>query len=329
MARYVINDKISELMKVREGVLSQESWKALNRRYSRMSRELIALFEEGKVSSTSPMKMTEEDVKAFIVYRKERKVSASDLKHDISALKQLLMFCGNGVVQTAMFKYPGLKPVEYQERLDPLPDSVYDALFELFDRLDKRDFRGTRAVTLIALYTATGCRNKELRLANLTDLDTRDWTLRIFHPKGEGTYGKARTVRVPEEVRPMVKRYLKLRESWLISHKYDEPGPLFFAMTSERGHLSSNSIRKIKETVAAKLGVDFELRDCRRAYGQRYINNGARIEAVSMSMGHKNIGTTTKYYAGITNRMAIAELDGKWSRSSGKDTVSDCEEGDE
>jgi integrase/recombinase XerD len=75
--------------------------------------------------------------------------------------------------------------------------------------------------------------------------------------------------------------------------------------------------------------VDFELRDCRRAYGQRYINNGARIEAVSMSMGHKNIGTTTKYYAGITNRMAIAELDGKWSRSSGKDAVSDSEEGDE
>ena len=44
------------------------------------------------------------------------------------------------------------------------------------------------------------------------------------------------------------------------------------------------------------VGERFELRDCRRAYGQYCLNKGVEIDSVSVLMGHETTRTTELYY---------------------------------
>lgn len=317
MVRHLIKEDVAELMQMREGLMSKTSWDALNRRYARIIRELIALNESKQISTLSPAKMTPEDIKAFVVYRKGKNVSVSDINHDLSALKQLLLSKGNGAVNVAIHKYPGLKNAVVHQRLDPLPEVAYDAILGKYEEADKTDFHQIRKLALVLMYIGTGCRNKELRLAELDDLDTLKWLLTVRHPKGEGTYGVVRKVIVPEAIRPAVKDYLTLRSAWLISHRV-KSSSLFFALDGVYGPLSGNSIRTLKDGVAEMIGMKFELRDCRRAFGQRYIDNGADYGAVSKLMGHATPVTTSRYYAGLSNSMAIEQMEGLWEKKKCK-----------
>ena len=52
----------------------------------------------------------------------------------------------------------------------------------------------------------------------------------------------------------------------------------------------------------------FELRDGRRAYGQRMLNAGYPIELVSKSMGHASIETTQKFYADYQERSVLDHI---------------------
>ena len=65
--------------------------------------------------------MTLEDVKVYILYRKDPEVGNSDLNHDISALSQSLMFCGNPAVTVCLQKNMGLKPSVKRPRTHPNP----------------------------------------------------------------------------------------------------------------------------------------------------------------------------------------------------------------
>jgi len=50
---------------------------------------------------------------------------------------------------------------------------------------------------------------------------------------------------------------------------------------SKDGYLSSNSLRKIKMIVEKDIGENFDLKLCRKTFGQRYIDCGVKVESVS------------------------------------------------
>lgn len=312
MAKNMTSEKAAEYVDIRLR-LSESSRKALIRRYNRIAEDVRDLAAKGKMSTTSPAKFTVDDFVEFVKYRKSKGNSASDLNHDISAMNQLMQFCGNGHGEEALRRNPDLRPQTSYHRKDPLPDSVYDRILERYGELNKEDFHWVRAYTMVLMYIGTGCRNKELRLAELSDLNVDNWTLRIRHPKGEGSYGGERIVPIPEDIRPVVKTYLDARWAWLHSRKVQDSGALFFAMDAGHGFMSSNSVRRIKDKVALDVGVKFEIRDCRRAFGQRYLDHGADLTSVSIAMGHKTTRTTEVYYARVTDEMAIQNLQGRWS----------------
>lgn len=296
MARYPFREKAEELLVQRSYKLSEVTVKNLRRRYAKQEREFIKLYEAGEVSTLAPSKFTIDDIRAYLTYRVAQKKSSSDQAHDISALDQLCLYCGNPVVKQCLGKYPDLKPNKsYDGRLDPLPIDVVRMIHHRAAEVDPSDFRRVRAYALVILYIATGARNKEIRLAELGDLDTANWRLTIRHPKGEDTYGATRTVPVPASARPIMVSYLNVREEWLLDHGLTSRA-LFFAMDSDHGALSSNSVRYIKRIVEDDIGVSFELRDCRRTFGQTYLDLGLDLEDVSVLMGHHTTKTTEKYY---------------------------------
>jgi len=312
MARNMTLEKANEYMSVRNR-LSQSSKEALNRRYKKIAENVRDLCAQGRMTTTSPANFTVDDFVAFVKYRQSLNKSASDLNHYISAMNQLMLFCGNGHGEEALRRNPDLRPQTSSPRKNPLPESVYDSILGKYEEIDKNDFHWVRAYALVLMYIGTGCRNKELRLAEIGDLDTDSWTLRIRHPKGETSYAGERLVLIPEELRPIVKNYLEIRWIWLRLHKVQDSGALFFALDSDHGFLSGNSVRRIKDKVASAIGFSFELRDCRRTYGQRYLDHGADIQSVSKSMGHKTTRTTELYYARIADEVVLQDLRGKWS----------------
>lgn len=295
MAKYPFKEKADEYLELVRVTMADTSYKVLARRYRRMERDLINLYESKQIKTLAPKKMDEDDVLAYLKYRREKKVSASDYNHDISALRQLLRYNDNTAVDKCLIRYPLMKQKSRQKKLPPLPPVTYQRIIEAYGEVDQFDFRLSRAFTMVLLYVGTGARNKELRLARIGDLDTDKWEIHFEHVKGEDTYGEPRNVPVPKELQPIVLNYLLVRDAWLRTHKAQSDA-LFFAMNGQYSFLSGNSIRKIKKIVERAVGERFELRDCRRAYGQYCLNKGVEIDSVSVLMGHETTRTTELYY---------------------------------
>lgn len=72
---------------------------------------------------------------------------------------------------------------------------VYDMILERLKTIDPLDFSRIRAYTLVLMCINTGTRNKEIRFAEVRDLDTTSWLFDIIHVKGEATYGQPRRFR--------------------------------------------------------------------------------------------------------------------------------------
>ena len=98
MAKYPFKEKADEYLELVRVTMADTSYKVLARRYRRMERDLINLYESKQIKTLAPKKMDEDDVLAYLKYRREKKVSASDYNHDISALRQLLRYNDNTAV---------------------------------------------------------------------------------------------------------------------------------------------------------------------------------------------------------------------------------------
>ncbi len=76
-----------------------------------------------------------------------------------------------------------------------------------------------------------------------------------------------------------------LRKKWLADNNLNSQA-LFPSKESADGYLSGNAIRSIKSRVEEDLNVKFDLRMCRRTFGQRYLDSDVDIEPVPILMGH-------------------------------------------
>lgn len=58
----------------------------------------------------------------------------------------------------------------------------------------------------------------------------------------------------------------------------------------------------------SKVGIEFNLRTCRRTFGQMLTEAGVAIESVSVAMGHATTKTTETYYARKRQDKALQEI---------------------
>ena len=178
---------------------------------------------------------------------------------------------------------PGLKPsFKGSRRKNVMSDEVYGMILEKSKTIDPTDFNKVRTYTLVLMCINTGTRNKEIRFAEVRDLDTTSWLFDIIHVKGEATYSQPREVPIPPEICQLILTYLLARQKWVVDNSVKSQA-LFPSKDSDDGFLSGNAIRKIKEVVEADLGIEFDLRECRRTFGQRYLDSDLDIESVSVS----------------------------------------------
>lgn len=311
MSRYPFQDYAEEYMNSMRGIYADETWKNRMRRYRRMDTCIRDLKEKKKISTASPRTMTAEDVRIYLIERKSM-VSPSDLVHDVNALRKLFAYVDNPAVELCLNKNPGLKPRAHGRNRKPsMSDEIYDMILKSSAEIDPTNFTLVRAYALVLICLRTGCRNKEIRFANVEDLNTTTWILNIIHVKGEASYGQPREVPVHPDVHRIILNYLLARQKWMLDNSCCSPA-LFPSNESEDGYLSGNAIRRIKVKVEEDLKIKFDLRECRRTFGQKYMDDGLDLESTSVLMGHSSTKTTEGFYSRKKLNRAIESAKGTW-----------------
>lgn len=131
-----------------------------------------------------------------------------------------------------------------------------------------------------------------------------------------------RDVPVRPEGRRTMLRYLKAREEEIASRPARKGAPavraLFPALEDlGDGYFSPNSLGRLKRIVEEGVGSRFELRACRRTFGQGCIDEGMPVETVSLLLGHATSKTTESYYCRKRQDAAIREAQAFLGRPPG------------
>lgn len=272
-----------------------------------MEKDLKMLVESGKVSSANPEMMSAEDVYAYVAFQKSKKMKEKAINHNITALSNLLTFVGNPAVQQFRVKYPSAVPKQRNLRLPTLNDRDYQKILQTARAVEEFEWTRLEAYALVITAICTGMRNKEIRLSQIDDIDSVDWVFRVEHVKGEGTYGQSRTVDIRPDAWEILNKFLRVRDK-MVEMKCPGNKALFPAIQDPGdGFFASNSVQKLKALVEEETGVKFDLRTCRRTYGQMAIDKGLNLDSVSVLMGHSNTKTTEAYYCRKRPDVAIRE----------------------
>ena len=75
---------------------------------------------------------------------------------------------------------------------------------------------------------------------------------------------------------------------------------------------STNGLECLEQMVEKEVGTRFDLRACRRTFGQSCIDEKAPLDSVSLVMGHGSTKTTERYYCRKREEDARKEITDIW-----------------
>lgn len=319
MGRYPFLTKAMEYLNKRRAYLATSSYEDMERKARFLSKTFIALHEAKIISTTNPEKMTEADISAYILWMRSNGREGSYMAKNLGFLKQVCDFAGNPVF--ARIKASGEElPKKTPKDLHSLSEGEMKLILGKADLL--KGWEGEVCRFLMYMYPYTGLRASELRLAHLEDLNTRDWSIYVRHPKGEDRYARKRTAPVLPPARKAVFRFLKAREQRLKRLGITKCDALIPARHSDGtvGFYCSNAFRNMKKGFMEGINLDlegsrieFQLKTMRDTFVQMNIDKDpSKTAAVSMATGHSTTKTTETTYGRIKNGQALMTLNKLW-----------------
>lgn len=330
MGKYPFMKVANDYLRSMKGVLAESTWIEAERRLRRMSKDFIALKESGAIKNITPYKISDKDILAYLRLLRARGLHDSGICHNVDTLSNILHFIGNASMEKARMKHAQHFPKRGAKHYDPIPTDGRQKIIECANKVSDNDWSLMVAYGLTVTAICTGLRPKELRLANVCDLDLKRGTLHTDHVKGEGSYGTARDTAIQPDGIPFLKRYVKARNEKLAIEYLTNVEALFPAIQdiqkSGDGYFASNSLTKLRARVTEDSGIIFDLRACRRTFGQENVNMGVPLDAVSRMMGHSSTKTTEKYYCRKTNDSAILEAQKIYANASKPQEIARCQE---
>ncbi len=294
MGRYPLKSRMNEYMTAMEPYYAPTTLKQRLSCLNTINAAYVSLRENDKTLEADPERWGEQEVMAIVADMRAKGLSNGTQAHRLSVLKKLLEFVGNGVLGKIRAQQPHAFPKVYTERKASL--SLEELGTVLAAAKEIPDWTGECALFCLSMYAYTGDRRGELLLAHREDLNTKDWTFWVRHPKGERTYGKKRLVPIPDRLRATCIRYLQAREIELRKRGVQETTPLVFSIKDHRKFLNPGVMNCWTDQISDKTGIKFSPQALRRTYGQILLDKHAIIDTVSLMLGHKSTQTTEKHY---------------------------------
>ncbi len=293
--------------------VAEETFNVRERGYRYLAEVFNGLHEKGLTDSTNPAKFTEKEIGAFVAWMRENEFGLTYQHKLLNVLVgNLLGYIGNPVLE----RMKAARFVRLPRRVEPIVFAKDDAWFT--DTMRKLDaMQGWRAEAVkfaTAFYYHTGVRVKELRLADLADLDTEQWTFTIGHPKGEGAWSSpGEKISIFPSLRPFVLDFLDARTKRFRDLGFEDVKALIANAYGK--HYSDAGWRELRLKTFREAGVDrTSYRVLRPSFAQKLKDNGAEIEAVSRALRHSSVATTERFYARIRTKAAWDRLEEVWER---------------
>jgi len=298
----------NRLLEKKRGSIRETTVKEKGRKYRMLNEWLTEMRRKGKISTTVPGKITEEDVRSIMEFLTIRAPDQGYRAILVGLIEQVLISADNPVIQkmrTEGYRFPKapLKPIR------ALSESTLRRLQDSVESME--GWRGDVARFMVWILPCTGLRPSELRLAHLEDVDTNHWLFYVRHPKGEGRYGVPQWIPILPPARNNVLRYLEARKRYLEANgKPVDSWPLVPSIYGGQvKEYSSNNLRDIKEKMEKHSGLEFKIKDFRPTCAQMIKDrNKGPVELATKQLRHSGPDTTYRSYAQIRSDTANEEV---------------------
>lgn len=309
--RYPFQAAANKFLDSYVGVYSEGMWVELERRYRKLNHQLYWLWKEKKIESMDPAKMSAEDIKQYVLWRRSKGLKDTSIAHDITAIGNLCDFVnGNRCVQIARSRYPMLFAKKRKVRLPVIEREDFAKICKIADsHTETSNPLTVRKYAAVMLCLCAGLRTQELQYSKVANLSKDMTTLFLDHVKGMGSYGSERYVPVRRECFPIMSLWLQIRPE---DSEYIFPA-------KDGGVLVTNTLRKGCREVVAETGVEFDFRKCRRTYAQYLVDEGLFIQEVSVVLGHSSTKTTESSYARPRDDRVIRKVVEMWENPDNKE----------
>ena len=316
LGRYPFAAAVGRYMESRRGIVAELTYVEEAKKLKYIGRIVEELKREGRAGSSDPRKIYRSDIQEFLIWMRSRGLDTVTQAKYIQVLDGMLRYYGNRVIRAmrdegVRFPKPGRKAIRV------IGDEEFARILGALETV--QGWRGSVARGVVALGFSTGARHKEMRLAQVEDLDLEEMKFFVRHPKGEGSWASPDKVDiiVPQMV-PLLRRYLAERELWLTAHGIRKAKALFPNITKGRdGFYTDKSLRAIKKTVEKAAGVRFMIKDLRSTLTSMTVNLDPKLlPAMSLQLRHSSPTTTQRYYASIRQGLAGGELREAWIKKN-------------
>ena len=241
------------------------------------------------------LKLTKNDIIAYLKYLDEKKYSNKSISRFLSSLRHFYTY----LVEIKLIEENIFKRIRNPKIEKKLPNYLnvleVENLLKVLKEDTKEDIRNK---CLVELLYSTGIRVSEASNIKLKDIDMNNMTIRVF---GKGR--KERIAYFGNSFKELLDKYLKVRKNFLKKGEID-----YLFINSIGGKLSRNSIENIFINISKMKDVRHKLspHTLRHSYATHLLNNGADLRSVQELLGHENL-STTEIYTHVSNERLKAE----------------------
>jgi len=306
MGRYPLKTRIGQYMDAIGDWYAPTTVKVKKAVLTKIANAFSDMCEKNAELVRDPRKWTEREISAIVLALRQDGITKNTQAQQLGIVEGFLKYLGNGAMDAMRSKTFQVFPKPVYARKPALTEDEVSRVLHGCEGIP--GWRGECMKVMFWTYAYTGLRLSELRRAEVKDLDTREWTLRVSHPKGERTYGQCRTVPIPNPLKPVIARFVKARDERLNELGVLDSPYLVFGERDHTKPIVESIVRAWKVLLEERSGIEFTVHTLRRSYGQTLLDRGVPLESVSLALGHASTLTTEKHYARRDPRIAGREI---------------------
>ncbi|MCL2756248.1 MAG: tyrosine-type recombinase/integrase [Firmicutes bacterium] len=185
---------------------------------------------------------------------------------------------------------PNIDMPKLQEK--PIARLERDEIREMFNRIENMRDR-----TILLMFLMTGIRVSELVGLDVCDIDLKNTSFRVTRKGGK------------QEILYMPRELVNQIEAYLDAYNLDETSPLFPSNRSRRICVRSvqNLVKKYTSLVTPLKNISPH--KLRSTFGTNLYRETGDIYVVASVLGHKDVNTTKKHYASMSEDIKRAAAD--------------------
>ena len=227
-------------------------------------------------------RLTQQQVRQFIVWRHRNNISARSLQRELSTLRSLFRYL---LRERKVSANPaqGVRAPKVQRKLPVTLDA--DQLAQLLDNPENDPF-ALRDFAIMELFYSSGLRLSELTSLNLGQIDMHDASVMVT---GKG--GKTRVVPVGSQARRAAQQWIAVRGTMA------KEGESALFVSQRGGRLTQRAVQQRLKYWSQKLGLPQHIHPhmLRHSFATHLLESSGDLRAVQELLGHADISTTQIY----------------------------------